>query len=138
MSTFKNETEQLRRDCAGFLGKFRFMAYDDGSEVLEYVGPDGDDDDPILIAEGCEQHVGEPIARMLNAASSLIVERDQLIDSIDRVTRQRDEALAMVEQLRLVGAAAARLRDAISPDLWTALAHEVDDARDVGLLAKEG
>lgn len=66
------DLEKLERHVRGFPGKFQLGAYDDGTEQLEYIGPDGDEDDPYVVGEGVEQHVAEPIADMLNAVPDLI------------------------------------------------------------------
>lgn len=81
------ELEQLRRDVDGFRGRFAFVpaheidrgtAYAsewvDFEDRLVFIpeGADPDNDDEHHVIGEVEQHIAEPLARMLNAVCELL------------------------------------------------------------------
>lgn len=73
------DLKQLRRDVDGFRGRFEFLPEDEHCpDRLVYISADPDQEGEYVISDCVEEHVAEPIARMLNAVGPLLAEIDQL------------------------------------------------------------
>lgn len=110
----KDELVQLQQDAAGFAGRFEFRPDDDaGYDRLVYVSA-GDECDDYEIAEQLEQHVAEPIARMLNTVPALLAHVEQLAKERDALATRRDELLAAMVRVANETPFADEAKDALA------------------------
>lgn len=100
------------RDADGFSGTFVFDAEHDEDrgvgniadvvrvdDRLVYVPVDADvrDDECYTIADCVEQHVAEPLARMLNAVRPLAVALPAALDALEQVRKLLGEAARLLD-----------------------------------------
>ena len=96
------DTKQLRADALGLAGRFFYdaergdIAYiakdcdDRTCDCEKKLNSDGDQDCAFSIADGLDDHVAEPLVRMLNAVGPLLDELAAVKAECERLRRDND------------------------------------------------
>lgn len=91
------DIDAAEKRAAGFRGRFRVMAYDDGEELLEFI-PDGENDDyPDDISQfTCDDETQRAIVATLNEAPALIAEVRAARAKVEALTAELSAARGTV------------------------------------------
>ena len=77
-----DDIANLKKLADGWRGTFRWMAYEDSEEGIEYLAPDADPEDPdaddATMVHDMDQYVSESLAELINGGKAAIAELARL------------------------------------------------------------